>query len=109
MAKRGRPSREPTEAERKKVKELLEVTASLADMARMLGYSKPTFRKYFSAEIFAAKKIPEQKSEPLKICDADRVKVVRYVGCQMSLEQVALAMDMTEEQLEQHFPEEIKK
>ena len=109
MAKAGRPPRTPTEDERKKVKELLEVNASIADMAKMLGYSKPTFRKYFSAEIFSAKKSQEEKTEPLKISQADRDKVVRYVGCQMSVEQVAHAMDLTVDELEKHFAAEIEK
>jgi AcrR family transcriptional regulator len=109
MKKAGRPPRTPSEDERKKVKDLLAVNASIADMAKMLGYSKPTFRKYFSAEIFTAKKSAEEKTAPFKITELDREKVVRYIGCQMAIEQVAHAMDLTIEELEEHFAPEIQK
>jgi AraC-like DNA-binding protein len=56
MAKRGRPTKEPSAEDRAKVKELLAENSTIAEMARLFGYSAPTFRKYFSAEIFAAKR-----------------------------------------------------
>lgn len=109
MANRGRPAREPTPDQRKKVVDLLAAKAPLGDIAAMMGYSKPTFRKYFSAELISAKKSEEEKLPPLKITDVMREKVVRYIGCQMSPEQVADVLDITVEQLEANFAAELAK
>jgi DNA invertase Pin-like site-specific DNA recombinase len=56
MAKRGRPTKEPSAEDRAKVKELLAENSTIAEMARLFGYSAPTFRKYFSAEILPQKR-----------------------------------------------------
>lgn len=92
MAKRGRPTKEPSAKDRAKVKELLGEKATVAEMARLFGYSVPTFRKYFHAELFAAKKLVENSKPARKITDEMREKVKRYVGCRMPIQQVAFAL-----------------
>jgi hypothetical protein len=105
MAKRGRPANEPTAEERKKVKELVADKAPLADIAKLMGRSIPTLRKYFSKELFSGKKIPA--ADDLKVTAHMRVKVERYIGCKMPPDQVAKVLGVTVEQLEAHFPEEL--
>lgn len=92
MAKRGRPTKEPSAEDRAKVKELLEERATVAEMARLFGYSVPTFRKYFHAELFYAKKLVENSKPARKITDEMREKVKRYIGCRMPIQQVAFAL-----------------
>lgn len=92
MAKRGRPTKEPSAEDRAKVKELLAENSTIAEMARLFGYSAPTFRKYFSAEIFAAKKEVEKSRPARRVTDEMRDKVKRYIGCNMTPEKVAMVM-----------------
>lgn len=92
MAKRGRPTKEPTPEDRAKVKELLAEGSPISDLAKMFGYSAPTFRKYFSSEIFTGKKIVENSLPARRITDEMREKVKRYIGCRMPPQQVALAV-----------------
>jgi hypothetical protein len=92
MAKRGRPTKEPSAEDRAKVKELLADKAPITDLAKLFGYSAPTFRKYFSVEIFTVKKIVEKSRPVRKVTDEMREKVKRYIGCKMAPEKVALAM-----------------
>lgn len=103
--KRGRPSREPTEAEREKVKQLVEVGTPIADIAKLLSWSVPTLRKYFSRELFSGKKI--KPASTFKPSVLHREKVIRYVGCKMRTEDVARAIGCTEEDLLEHFAEEL--
>lgn len=92
MTKRGRPSKEPTATERAKVAELLVNDAPLSDIAKMLGYSMPTFRKHFKAAIFAVRK-PKILTKPQRVITNDqRAKVKRYVGCKMPLRKIALVL-----------------
>jgi hypothetical protein len=92
MTKRGRPSKEPTSADRAKVSELLANDAPLSDIAKMLGYSLPTFRKHFRAIIFAVKKT-KTAEQPQRTVTADqRAKVKRYVGCKMPLRKIAFVL-----------------
>src|ERR1043166_126448 len=56
MSKRGRPTREPTEAEREKVRELAKNGSPVSDIAKLPRRSVPNLRKYFSLELFAEKK-----------------------------------------------------
>jgi DNA invertase Pin-like site-specific DNA recombinase len=53
----GRPTKEPTADDKAKVKELLAKSVPIEDIAKLVGLSKPTFRKYFQTEIFAGKKL----------------------------------------------------
>lgn len=105
MTKRGRPANEPSDEEREKVKELVRDKAPIADIAKLLGRSIPTLRKYFSRELFFEKKI--KPPDDLKVTALMRSKVIRYIGCKMAPEQVARALGITPEQLEAHFPDEL--
>jgi hypothetical protein len=69
MAKRGRPTKEPSAEDRAKVAELLAVNSPVSELARLFGYSAPTFRKYFSAELFAAKKLVEKPKVARRVTD----------------------------------------
>jgi hypothetical protein len=51
------------------VAELLAVNSPVSELARLFGYSAPTFRKYFSAEIFAAKKLVEKPKVARRVTD----------------------------------------
>lgn len=109
MAKRGRPTREPTAAEREKVKELQGEGAPISDIARLLKRSVPNLRKYFSLELKTGKQIAAKNSPlPFKITDAVREKVALYIGCKMMPEDVARAIGVTLEQLQGHFGEELQ-
>jgi hypothetical protein len=92
MAKRGRPTKMPSAADRAKVKELLANKAPLSDIAKLLGFSIPTLRKYFPSEISSEKKSGTPKRPARKVTDAQRDKVKRYIGCKMPVEQVALVL-----------------
>lgn len=99
MAKRGRPTKEPSAEDRAKVKELLGEGEPVATLAKLFGYSVPTFRKYFSAELFAVKKMVENSKPARRITDEMRERVKRYIGCKMPVERVAMVMgyDVPEE------------
>lgn len=92
MAKRGRPSFQPTAKDRKKVKELLGEGTPLSDVAKLFGISVPTVRKCFQAEILSERKSAPAKTPARKVTDAMREKVKRYVGCKMPLQDVAYAL-----------------
>ncbi len=92
MAKRGRPTKEPTADERAKVSELLANDAPLSDIAKLLGYSLPTLRKYFQLEIFSGKKLKQPEKPVRTVTDDQREKVKRYVGCKMPLLKIAFAL-----------------
>ncbi|WP_408586462.1 hypothetical protein [Novosphingobium sp.] len=92
MGKRGRPTKEPSQEDRAKVKELLGENAPISDLARMFGVSEPTFRKYFRAEILSVKKSVEISAPARRVTDEMREKVKRYIGCKMPVEKVALAI-----------------
>lgn len=92
MGKRGRPSKEPSAQDRAKVAELLAQDAPITDLAKLFGYSPPTFRKYFRAEILSAKKIGEPAKPSRRITDEMREKVKRYVGTKIPAEDVALLL-----------------
>lgn len=91
MAKRGRPTKTPSADDRAKVKELLAEKSPISDLAKMFGYSEPTFRKYFRSEILSEKK-PAKAVPTRKVTDAQREKVKRYVGCRMPLADIARAI-----------------
>lgn len=105
MANRGRPGRPPTAAEIEKVKMLVEVKAPICDIAKALDRSIPNLKKYFSEYL-----IFQKKKKPLpqrKITEADRERVIRYVGCRMSSKDIARVFDMTVGEVEEYFPEEL--
>lgn len=104
--KRGRPSKEPTEAEREKVKELVRVETPIADIAKLLNRSVPTIRKFFSRELFSEKKIKKSGSTFVPTA-AHREKVARYIGCKEKIVDVARVIGCTEDELKEHFAEEI--
>lgn len=108
MAKRGRPSRNPSKEDKEKVVELLASDVPVGDIAKMLRCSLPTLRKYFRAELKSGKKKPE-KPLPFKVTKKHREKVALYIGCNMKPARVALAFDCTEDQLKEHFAKEIER
>jgi len=95
MTKRGRPTKEPTSEERSTVLELLAKDAPLAHIAKLLGYSLPTLRKYFQPEIFSGKKIKEPERPVRKVTAEQREQVKRYVGTRIKPEKVALLFGYT--------------
>lgn len=97
MAKRGRPSRGPSAEDKAKVAELLEKKLPQADIARIIGISVPTFRKYFHEELFSGKKIAAPPLPSRTVTDAQREKVKLYLGYGMSPEDIALAIGYTGE------------
>lgn len=92
MGKRGRPSRAPTAEERAKVAELVAKNLPQADIARILGMTVPTFRKYFRDEFFSGKNNNRQAVPTRTVTDAQRDKVKTYLGYGMSPEDIALAL-----------------
>ena len=107
MSKRGRPSVEPTDDEKQKVKELLSAKAPLADIASMVGHSIPWLRKYFARELKSGKKIEVAAKPEFKPRKGDHQKVERYIGCRMSPDQVARVIGCSVEDLQAHFAEQI--
>lgn len=100
MGKRGRPTKEPSAQDRAKVAELLAEDAPITDLAKLFGYSPPTFRKYFRDEIFASKKINEPAKPSRRITDEMRDKVKRYVGTKIPAEDVALLLGYEADEFE---------
>ena len=92
MAKRGRPSKEPTQEDRAKVSELLAKKVPVTDIAAIFQMSAPTLRKYFRDEFFTGKKIADKFTPSREVTDALREKVVRYLGYNMSAADIALAI-----------------
>ncbi|MEI9995107.1 MAG: hypothetical protein WDM91_10965 [Rhizomicrobium sp.] len=110
MAERGRPPKEPTPGQRGKVQELLGAGAKIAKVAKLFDLSVPTFRKYFSAEILAVKKIAEAAKagqSSFKPTKTHRDDVAFFIGCNMKPVDVARAIGCTEDELRQHFPDEL--
>lgn len=111
MAKRGRPGFEPSADQRKKVFELSRDGNSLADIARIVKISKPILRRDFSEELISGKKnrgAPKTPPLKFKITKALRARVIRLIGAKMTVEEVAIVLGCTKEQLEENFAEEIK-
>jgi hypothetical protein len=92
MAKRGRPTKEPTPDDRAKVADLLAKKVPVTDIAAIFQMSAPTLRKYFRAEFFTGKKIPAKSTPTREITEALRNKVILYLGYDMSPQDVALAI-----------------
>jgi AraC-like DNA-binding protein len=92
MAKRGRPTKEPSAEARAKVADLLAKKVPVSDIAAIFQMSPPTLRKYFRAEFFTGKKIAEKSKPSREVTDALRDKVKRYLGYGMEPEDVALAI-----------------
>lgn len=111
MIKRGRKPKPPSADDRAKVVDLLKEDTPITHIAKMLGLSAPTFRKYFQSEILASKKAAEPVKQR-KITEDMRTKVKRYIGCKMPLRKVALAMgyetDAEIEQFKADFAREIE-
>lgn len=112
MAKRGRPTKMPTAKDRAKVTELLAEKSPISDVAKLFGYSVPTFRKYFQSEILSERK-PQAPAAPVrKVTDEMREKVKRYIGCKMPPRQIAYALgyesDDDFEAFQQDFHREIE-
>lgn len=105
MKKKGRPTRDPTDAEREKVVELVGLDAPLADIAIALKRSVPNVRKYFSAQLNLRKK--KAPVSDFKATALDREKVIRYIGCRMTVEDVARVIGVTPDELKEHFADEI--
>lgn len=92
MAKRGRPTKEPTPDDRAKVADLLAKKVPVADIAAIFQMSAPTLRKYFRDEFFTGKKIADKSKPTREVTDALREKVIRYLGYNMTPEEIALAI-----------------
>ena len=89
MAKRGRPTKEPSPDDRAKVADLLAKKVPVTDIAAIFQMSAPTLRKYFRAEFFTGKKIPDKSKPTREITDAQREKVIRYLGYNMAPQEIA--------------------
>jgi hypothetical protein len=108
MAKRGRKSWEPTDAQRRQVLAWVEEKRPVARMAKALKITEPTLRKYFPKELISEKKSADAAAFPYKIEKRHRDQVVFYIGTAMSVAEVADAMDCTAVQLEKEFEREIR-
>jgi hypothetical protein len=111
MAKRGRPPFDPTADQRKKVQQLSVDGHSVADIARLMKISKPVLSREFSEELISGKKIrgaPKTPPLKIKITTALKDRVRRLIGAKMPVEDVAVAIGCTKEQLEENFADEIK-
>ena len=95
MAKRGRPTKEPSAEDHAKVKDLLGKKVPIADLALMFGMARPTFRKYFQAEILSGKKSADKLPPSREITDAGREKVKLYLGYGMDPADIALVLGYT--------------
>ena len=92
MAKRGRPTKEPTPDDRAKVADLLAKKVPVTDIAAIFGMSAPTLRKYFRDEFFTGKKIADKSKPSREVTDAQREKVIRYLGYNMTPQEIALVI-----------------
>lgn len=103
MGKRGRPAKAPSDDDRAKVAELLGKKVPVEDLAKMFGMSKPTFRKYFLADILTGKKTGDKRQPYREVTDAHRAKVQRYLGLGMEPGDIALVLGYTAEGEYEHF------
>lgn len=103
MGKRGRPAKAPSDDDRAKVAELLRKKVPVEDLAKMFGMSKPTFRKYFLADIITGKKTGDKRLPYREVTDTFRAKVQRYLGLGMEPEDIALVLGYTGEGEYEHF------
>ena len=108
MGKRGRPAKEPSAEDRAKVADLLARKVPIEDLAKMFGMSKPTFRKYFQSDLIAGKKIGDKSKPSREITQAQRDKVIRYIGFGMKPEKVALAVGYIGDGEYDHFRADFK-
>lgn len=92
MAKRGRPSKEPTPEQRAKVIDMLAKKVAIMDCAAMLGMTHPTFKKFFQNEILSSKKITGTSRPSREVKEEHRTKVSFLLGCGMEPEDVALVL-----------------
>lgn len=95
MGKRGRPAKELSAEDRAKAADLLAKKVPIEDLAKMLGMSRPTFRKYFRSEIFAGKKTGDKLKPSREVTQAHREKVKLYLGYGMAPEDIALVLGYT--------------
>lgn len=107
MSGRGRPGREPTPAERKKVKEFIAERASQRVIAAALERSVPNLRKYFAAELGLEKKSgPEEP--PFKITAQMREDVALMAACNEPRGRIAKAIGVGDEDLQRFFAEDLE-
>lgn len=107
MGKRGRPTNEPTEEVRAKVKELLQEGASQRVIAAAVEMSLPTLRKYFHSELFSGKKIKEAPKPEFKITGTMREDVELMAACNEPIDRIARAIGCSADQIGVLFSEEL--
>ncbi len=107
MSGRGRPAREPTAAERKKVKEFIGEGASQRVVAKALGISVPTLRKLFATELGLQKK-PASDVATFKITQQMRDDVALMAACNEPRGRIAKAIGVSVEDLVKHFAEDLE-
>jgi hypothetical protein len=107
MSGRGRPAREPTAAERKKVREFIGEGASRRVIAGALGVSVPTLRKLFATELGLEKK-SGQVEAPFKITEQMRADVALMAACNEPRGRIAKAIGVSDEDLARFFAEDLE-
>lgn len=108
MSGRGRPGREPTAAERKKVKDYIGKRASQRVIAAALERSIPNLRKYFAAELGLEKKSGPADA-PITITAQQQADVTLMAACKEPRARIAKAIGVTEDQLVKYFAEELER
>jgi hypothetical protein len=106
MSGRGRPAREPTAAEREKVKEYKASGASQRVTAAALGRSVPSLRKYFAAELGLERKGPREP--PFKITAQMRDDVALMAAFKEPRGVIAKAIGVSVEDLEEFFADDLQ-
>lgn len=77
----GRPAYVATADDRAKVAQLLGVGAPVSDVAKLLGISEPTLRKYFHEDIFSAKKSGKSGRKKMGVAASSGAERARCPTC----------------------------
>jgi len=107
MAGRGRPGREPTAAEREKVKDFIAQGASQRLIAAALERSVPNLRKYFAVELGLEKKSGPVEP-PFKVTAQMREDVALMAACNEPPARIARAIGVSPEHLVEFFTEDLE-
>jgi hypothetical protein len=106
MASRGRPAREPTTAERKRVRAFVADGAAQRLIAAALQRSLPNLRKYFAAELGLEKK--SAAAAPITITAQMRADVALMAACGEPHERIAKAIGVGSDDLAKYFAEDLE-
>jgi hypothetical protein len=107
MAGRGRPPREPSAQERKRVRELVAEGASQRVIAVAIGRSIPNLRKFFATELDLEKKTNPDEA-PFKITPAMRADVALMAACNEPHARIARAVGVGEDDLAKYFDDDLQ-